>query len=160
MTHVPNGSLIFSEIDKSPKGIVERTQYKWSGNLNHVAITLDGFVYEATWPKVKQTPLREWIVNYDYERGRHSFFIMVPKKSLSQNQLDKMRNYANSELGRKYEARGLWQDRETKGTFCSKYVSEILEQGNIIKSIRHRETPQSLYLEIGDLYNFLGHYKR
>lgn len=156
---LPDGSLIFCKIPTTPKGPVEKIASQWSGDLGHSAIIFDNFVYEATWPRVKRTPLKEWIGNYQYKNGR-SFFVMKPKKPFSAWQIDKMKKFADSELGRRYMARGLWQDRETKGTFCSQYVSEVLEQAGFLKSAHHRETPQSLYLEVSDKYIFSAHYTK
>lgn len=155
----PDGSLIFCKLSVPPEGVLEKISAQWTGDLGHTAIIFDGFVYEATWPRVKKTALAKWIERYNFKNER-SFFILTPKKAFSPNQLDRMKTYAIAQLGERYQARGLWQNRETRGTFCSKYVSEILEQGGIIKSIRFKETPQSLYLEVGDKYNIVVHYTK
>lgn len=127
--------------------IVDRIATKLSGgDMVHSAIVLDGYVYEAVVPRVKRTIWADWT----WHKPNHVIWAMYPSTPYTKEEVARMKRFADSELGRRYMARGLWQDRETQGTFCSKYASEVLEQSGRIKSEHHRETPQTLYVKLFD----------
>jgi len=128
--------------------------------LTHVAIVLDEWVYEAVPPRVRKmrlldyyVHLEEWGQNKFVEQRDFSWFIIQPRKEFSLQALTIMKIYAQSQVGRRYMLRGYWQKQETRGIFCSQYISKIIEKSGLIISANYRESPASLYNKLLPYYH-------
>jgi hypothetical protein len=141
----PDGTTAFVQIPQ-PRGIVERIGTRVAGSsIIHAAVVIDGYVYEATLPCVQRTSVAVWQQTWLGKHPHHRIFYLIPATPYTQEEVGRMRAYAASQLGRRYMARGFWQHRETSGTFCSKYASEVLETTGRIRSGRYNESPCTLY---------------
>jgi len=143
----PDGTLIFWD-----GGLLVRPIERHTGStLTHVAIVLDGYVYEATWPCVQRTPYAEYIADLyakaakPYWRRRNFSWFHMPPPAYSYEQVAAMRAYAVSQLGRPYMLRCYLLQREVRGLHCSQYVGNMLDRAGVIKSENFNETPISLY---------------
>lgn len=156
---VGDGSVIFWQ-----NGPLARPIQKHTGStVSHVAVVLyeddEPFVYEATWPKVRRMPLDDY---YKYLAGTLSrkvsarrglqCFAMQPREGYSLEQLDAMKQYARSQLGRRYMLRGWWKNREVRGIMCSQFVGNTIERSGRIRSANYKESPISLKNKIGTMY--------
>jgi len=133
------------------KPIIKHT----GSDITHAAIILDGYVYEATPPRVHKVLLEDYVKEMatKTKRSRHGFtyFIVQPKESYGTTEVSAMTKYAESQLGRPYMLRG-YGKRITRGVFCSELVADILEKNGRIKSSSFRESPGSLFNKIKDIY--------
>lgn len=150
-----NGSVLFWK-----GGILVGPIYRATGSLlTHVAIILDGIVYEATPPAVHKLRLLDYNKHLDklaasrfIQRRGFSWFIRQPRLEYSGTELAAMRKYAESQMGRPYRLRGWWSD-DASGIFCSQYIGNMLEKTGLIKSLDNRESPVSLYNKLLPFYS-------
>lgn len=153
---VRDGSVIFCQ-----DGLLVKPIYNHTGStIVHTAIILyendKPYVFEATWPRVRKVPLEQYyqiLENCKKERPKYSWFVEQPRHVFTDIQLTKMKQYANSQLGRRYMLRGWVEGREVRGIFCSEYTGNILEQSGLIKSANFKESPISLKEKIKDFYD-------
>lgn len=157
---VQDGSVIFWK-----NGILMKPIFKYTGSdLTHAAIVLyvgsEPWVYEATLPRVHRLPLDTYLKRLEekkqklvWKRRDFSWFMVQPRRSFTASELRAMKQYANSQLGRRYMMRGWWKNREVRGIMCSQYVGNIVEQSGWIVSSRFRESPGSLHAKLTPLYN-------
>ena len=148
---IPDGAVIFWQGGPLTGPILRHT----GSTITHAAIVLDGWVYEATTPRVHKVPLDEYMASLRARAGRtagFSWFMLQPQTSYTPEQLASMRRYAESQLGRPYMLRGWWQYREVRGIFCSQFVGDAIEQSGKIVSAHFRESPVSLYGKLSEFY--------
>lgn len=116
MSH--DGTLIYSSL---PGPLDNRLSgLEWT----HVVIKLRGLYYEAAPPRVRRTcrldaPCR---------------LVKAPLEPYSEQQIDKMLEYAISQLGRKYQWTGFFLPHrygKTRGIYCSEYACNILRAGGV-----------------------------
>ena len=150
-----DGSVIFWHGGLLVGPIFRHTNSK----ITHVAIILNeqgqDMVYEATPPRVRRMPFNQYIQHlrelerkpFWRERG-FRYFILEPKKPYTSWELQRMRKYARSQLGRPYGLRGWVLNKEVKTIFCSQYISNIIEKSGRIKSYNFKESPVSLYRKL------------
>lgn len=116
----PNGTLVLSSADT----IVGRTAKRITNGdrYTHIGIVIDGQVYEATLPRAKRGP----IASYPSRRSTNDFF--EPIHPYSYQEVDRMRRFANSQLGVPYKLRNYFhpRSRPVNGTWCSPFVGRIL----------------------------------
>lgn len=157
---VNDGSVIFWRNGPLVRPILKHT----GSDIVHVAIVLyegdEPFVYEATWPRVRRMPLDDY---YKHLAARQSsrplaerdfeWFMMQPRDTYASEQLEAMKQYARSQLGRRYMLRGWWQNREVRGVMCSQFVGNTIERSGKIRSANFKESPISLKEKIEDLYD-------
>lgn len=89
----------------------------------HALVTFDGVnYYEATWPRVT--------ISTKYKRvSECRFSFHAPTYSVI-----KMKEYAESQLGRKYSFWGYFFPSlysKTRGIYCSQYVCDVLRAGDV-----------------------------
>jgi len=157
---VQDGSVIFWK-----NGILVKPIFKYTGSdLTHAAIVLyvgnDPYVYEATAPLVHRLPLDVYLKKLEekqqnpvWARRGFTWFTMQPRQSFTMNELIVMKQYADSQLGRRYMMRGWWKGREVRGIMCSQFVGNVIERSGWIVSSRFRESPGSLYAKLTPLYD-------
>ncbi len=143
-----NGALISIQSLQQPGyTIIDRVATSLSkGSMIHSAVVLDGYVYEAVKPRVRKTPWDSW--HWLERKTNHIIWVLNPTKPYSEAEIASMKAFAESQLGRIYRVRGLWQHRETLGTFCSKLASEIYECSGRLSSLHYQETPQTLWCKL------------
>jgi hypothetical protein len=152
---LPDGSIVVWD-----GGLLVRPIRNSTGsNYTHVAIAIDNNIYEATPPVVRKLPVDEYFKRLAYigkqpfwQKRDFSYFTMLPKEPFTEKQVNAMRVYAESQIGRTYMLRGYWQNREVRGIMCSQYVGNILERSGLIKSSNYKESPISLYNKIKPYY--------
>jgi len=114
------------------RGTFYKPILKYTGSdYSHVAIVLGDEVFEATWPKVKKTPLAEYIefMNKRLEKRLElKLWILSPNRKFCDCQIETMKEHAESQLGKPYRVRSWWLDRPGKGLHCSQYLSLVLGQ--------------------------------
>jgi hypothetical protein len=151
-----DGTIIIVENQVLSRIIARQTGSPY--NFNHSAIILhdaNGYpwVYESTWPVVKRTPLwqfQQWARKVAQRRavlrrGGLGVYYIEPKYPYTEYQLQQMKAYAKSQLGRRYMMRGWWKNREVRGIHCSQYVGNILEESGRLPSMNFKESPYSIY---------------
>jgi hypothetical protein len=149
-----NGSVLFWK-----GGILVGPIYRATGSLlTHVAIIMDGIVYEATPPRVHKLRLLDYDKHLDklaasrfIQRRGFSWFILQPRLDYTASDLAAMHVYAESQMGRPYRLRGWWSD-DTSGIFCSQYIGNMIEKTGLIRSLDNRESPVSLYNKLLPFY--------
>lgn len=108
-----DGTLIFT--DQGGPILNRALHLRWT----HVLVWLDGIYYEATWPRVKRS------TNYRSVK----YCIVEPPFKLD---VAAMKKYADSQLGRRYSARGFFLPArygKTSGIYCSQYACYVLIAG-------------------------------
>jgi uncharacterized protein YycO len=121
---INEGDILFqTSLSSQSKAIQLATKSKYS----HIGIAFkeDGryYVFEAVQP-VKKTPLNEWI-----KRGKDEEFAIKRLKNdkiLDEKTLLKMKEIANSYLGKDYDLTFEWSDDKI---YCSEFVWKIYKQG-------------------------------
>ena len=146
-----DGTIITWSKDKGflAKGIKKHT----GSNMVHAAIVLyDGenipWVYEAAVQGVVATEFSEYEVHLDKLQKKWSdvkFYLIEPRNPYTPHELYRMKVYANSQLGRKYQLKGWWKKREVKGIHCSQLIGNILERSGRVSSKNFKEAPIDIY---------------
>jgi hypothetical protein len=154
VTQPKDGSVIFLH-----GGVLVKPIEKHTGSqLTHAAIILydkGPQVYEATWPRVRKTPLDQYFRLLETEKRKHpelTWFIVQPTTDYTPTQLASIKQYAKSQIGRPYKLNGWWKGKETRGIFCSQYVANALEKSGRIKSANFKESPVSLREKLRKFY--------
>ena len=155
MAQYPSGTLVFS----SKKSLVGRIAERLTGGdqYTHVSIVIDGLVYESDWPRAKKVRVSQ----YGKHRATYDYFI--PKNPYSQDEINRMRSKAESELGKPYQLRNYFNpnSRKTKGTWCSPYVGNVLNASGryrFTKQTMHE--PQGIFNRIKSQHQFSSRIKR
>lgn len=120
-----NGDIILhTSKSNQSKMIQEITGSKYS----HVGIIYikDGktYVMEAVQP-IKLTPIDEFI-----KRGVNSkYTVLRYTEKLSDNQMNRMYNYASKQLGKRYDLKFQWSD---ESMYCSELIFKIYDNAGIV----------------------------
>lgn len=124
-TAIPDGSLLFVE---NSQNLVESYT---NSSYSHVAIVLGGEVYEAEPPKVRTYTIKQWFTNVArYNEGLGSpaiVSIFTPKQPLSEEEVARMKEYLEAQVGRRYSIRGYLRKIEGDGIHCSEMCAAALE---------------------------------
>lgn len=131
--------------------------------LTHAAIILysgmEPWVYEAVPPRVHKLPLTQYLIELRLKEQKESlqhrgmsWFVMQPRIPYTSRELEAMKWYAESQLGRPYMIRGWWKGQEVRGVFCSQLVGDIIEQSGKIHSDHFRESPGNLHVKLLPFY--------
>lgn len=120
----------------------------------HVGIVLNGYVYEADWPRVKKTP----VSGYKSNRRRVNVDVYAPSRPFSQAEVQAMVNHAEGKLGQKYGLRSYFRPgAKANGTWCSPYVKDVLNaSGRYNLSNGDGHEPQNLLGAINSDYQSAG----
>jgi uncharacterized protein YycO len=118
-----NGDIIFHTSKSSQSKMV---QVVTNSKLTHCGIIFyrngKPFVFEAVQP-VKITPLQKWI-----NRGVNGKYIVSRVKTpLTKSELNEMYNYSKSQLGKNYDIKFEWSD---KNMYCSELVYKVFVAGD------------------------------
>jgi hypothetical protein len=146
--YVPDGTVVFSELHTPFGRIVER----FVGHpYTHVAIVLDGQLYEAGLPVVRSKPYQ----NQGIKGGKYDYF--YPLKPYSQVEIAGMRTYLNSQLGRPYRLATWINPRlpRQRGIYCSELVlGAINSSGRYTLPRATGYDPASLYQAIAPEHRY------
>ena len=145
---IRDGTVIFWMGGPLVKPILRNTE----SDITHAAIILyqqgEPWVYEAVPPRVHKVPLDSYrIMMAEKAERRHptTWFTLQPRFNFAPSELDHMKSYAESQLGRHYALRGWWEQREVRGIFCSELIADIIAQSGLIESGGVHESPGSLH---------------
>lgn len=153
-TGLPNGTLIFYEsetiIGKAAKVITEGDRF------THVAIVIDGLIYEADFPRVKKSS------RVGYGKPKSTMYFYAPRKPFTGDSLSRMRAHAERRLGEPYRLYNYFQPHAPRvyGTWCSRYVGDVLNASGrykISKWVSHE--PQDLFGWVKRDYYYMGQYR-
>ena len=121
-----NGTLLFVE---NGHNIVEKYTHS---SYSHVAIVVDEQVYEAEPPKIHKMTVEDWFTKIGKDNeGSGSpevVSIMVPKKSYTEEETAKMKEFLESQVGRRYSIKGYVRKQPGDGIHCAELCSEALEK--------------------------------
>lgn len=142
-------------------GAFSKTIERHTGSsMNHAAIVLydkdEVYVYESSPPRVKRTAWERWeaeTAKYKRQYPKSMVYCLYPNPPWSSLELQRMKTYADSQMGRPYMVRGYLRDEEVKGIHCSQYVGNILAQTGRIQSANYKESPFTLYEKMRQLEN-------
>jgi len=145
----PDGTVILS----SKKGLIGRIAQRLTGGdqYTHIGIVIDGKIYESDWPRATT----RGISGYGKPRSTNDFY--VPLVPYSQYEVDRMRSYAQSQLGKPYQLRNYFNPRSPKtyGTWCSPFVGNTLNaSGRYHFSTRQIYEPQNIVNHVNGQYQF------
>lgn len=121
---IPDGSLLF--LQHSNRHVERFTD----SETTHVAIVIDGWVYEATPPEVRRIKLEEYEseLSLDQEKNKKlKVRLLLPKDDYAGNEVNQMRNYLDSKIGKPYTIWGYILGKPVgDGYHCSQLVSGSL----------------------------------
>jgi len=148
-----SGTIILYE-----RGLLSTAIERFTGSYySHTVLVLDGEVYEATWPRVKKTPLKEYQAYMKRRLEKKpdlKVWVLTPNRSFCDSQVKVMKDYAETQLGKPYRLRSWLFDRPGKGLHCSQYVGLIL--GQIDKTFAREKhwkvSPINIYNMAGTSY--------
>jgi hypothetical protein len=140
VAQVPDGTVVYSS---KPNAVIGRVAKRWATRAQgyqarhtHVGIVLGGRVYHADYPHVTSYPVGQdkpgVVVRYE-----------LPKRRYSASQIEAMKRYARSQLGKPYRLRGFIRNDGSEG-WCSQFVRRVKEQGGHRLSYRDGFTPDNL----------------
>lgn len=156
MGHSPeDGSVIFIKYNGKEGKVAREIEKATGDNLVHAAIVLYinniPYVYESRMSGgVQRNTLSVFLDRTlkrqtDHPQMGLTWQIVPPDRPYSIQELQRMKAYADSQLGRRYMVRGYWKEREVRGVHCSQYVGNIVAQSGRIISDDYKESPKSLY---------------
>ena len=145
----PDGTVVYS----NSIGLIGRIAERLTGGdrYTHIGIVIDGKVYEADWPRITKGSIEK----YGKAKSTNDFF--VPKKPFSKEEVAKMKEYAESQLGKPYQLRNyFWPNsRPTKGTWCSVFAGSVLNaSGRYDMDKKTIFEPQRIHDKIKQEYEF------
>ena len=120
-----NGTLLFVE---NGHNLVEKYTHS---SYSHVAIVIDDEVYEAEPPKIHKMSSQDWITKIGKDNeGTGSpevVSVMAPDKPYTKEEIDKMKAFLESQVGRRYSIKGYVRKRPGDGIHCAEMCSEAIE---------------------------------
>lgn len=138
------GTAIAQDIVFSSKAsLVGRIANRITGGdqYTHVGIVIDGYVYEADWPRVRKVPVVRYgkrFTTNDY----YSLGLTPAEKAIIKRAMERR-------LGEPYRLKNYFypQLRKTRGTWCSPFAGTSLNQ------VGRFQLSPSQYYEPQDLFN-------
>lgn len=147
----PDGALLFLE---NSNRIVE---YVTGDDISHVAIVMreNGrpLVYEATPAEVRRVELSQYYdeisqLNYR-KREKVRVWVLSPQRVYEQSELDTMKEYLDSQLGRRYSVKNFVRGRPGDGIHCSELVANTLSRGGVVQLEKpYSISPGALYARV------------
>ena len=150
---IEDGTLLFVE---NGQNLVESYTHS---TYSHVAIVIDDQVYQAEPPQVKKEPLLEWFTNVGkYNEGKGSpalVVVMKPETPYSKEEVAKMRDFLEQQVGRRYSIRGYLRKVPGDGIHCAEMCSGALEASGRFSFPNHNYTYSP-----GELYKIIPEYRQ
>ena len=121
--------------------------------MSHCAVVLDGYVYEAIFPRVRRMPEADyflWLQHRQHVRlarwGKQlRWYVTEPRTPFTPEEVAAMRAYADSQLGRHYALRGYWSAWPVSGIHCSEFAGNVLAVSGRYESRGRHESPVTVY---------------
>lgn len=156
-TAIPDGSLFY--IENGNKTVQRYTDSK----ITHVAIIVninnEPWVYEADKPEVRKIRLLDYyseIEKYNKkkkEKNKWKVWISHPKKIISEKQKNKLKEYLDSQIGRKYSVDSYLYDEPGKGIHCCEMVGNALKLiGCNCTDSSHTDSPIEVWTKTQKFY--------
>ena len=130
-------------------------------DITHLAIILRAegrtWVYEATPAKVRRVLLKQYyseisLLNRDRQPATR-VWLKRPRRAFSDDEEARLRNYLNSQLGRRYSIRGYVRDDAGDGIHCAALTAEAMQRtGRVAFSEPQRENPSTVMLRLREHY--------
>lgn len=149
---LPDGTLITIE-----NGFLSRPIARHTGSaMSHSAVVLDGYVYEATSPRVRRMPQTEYFRYLQHRQQvrmarwgkKMRWYVTEPQTPFTVAEVAAMRVYAESQLGRRYALRGYWSARPVSGIHCSEFAGNMLAASGRYTSRGRHESPVTVYAKV------------
>ena len=160
------GSVIIFE-----NGALSRAIRRHTGSgMSHAAIVIydkgKPYVYESTWPIARRMTweaYKSYIASRQCKRRLQRMGLRIhllqPTKAFTQDELVRMRKFANSQLGRRYRMRNWLQDRDSYGTHCSQFVAEVLRQSPRYPDPRYwKASPYDVYARVRSTHEMVSYF--
>lgn len=149
---VQDGSLLV--LKNSNKPVV-----RWTGSdITHIAIVVSKggqpWVYEATPAKVRQLPLPSYwkeLAELNTRREpKTSVLLLRPKAPYPTEQIQIMKRYMESQLGRRYSIKGYVRDKQSDGIHCAEFASSALARTGRFEfeEAHHSISPAEFYSQV------------
>ena len=153
---VQDGSLLV--LKNSNKPVV-----RWTGSdITHIALVVrkggQPWVYEATPAKVRQMPLpeywRELAALNTRREPKTTVLLLRPKRSYASEQVQSMKRYMDSQLGRRYSIKGYVRDKQSDGIHCAEFASSALATTGRFEfeDAHYSINPAEFYAQVKDLH--------
>lgn len=141
-----DGTLLFVE---NSHNLVECYTHS---TYSHVAIVLDGNVYEADLPKIRKYTVAEWFTNVGkYNEGKGSpalVTVMAPDTPYVEAEIVKMREFLDAQIDRRYSIQSYLKKSPRDGIHCSEMCAGALEATG-----KFNFEPENYKLSPGDLHD-------
>ncbi|MCA9119766.1 MAG: hypothetical protein H6822_34640 [Planctomycetaceae bacterium] len=152
---VPDGSLLI--LRNSNKPVAAAT----GSDITHLAMVFfedeAEWVYEATPAKVRRLLLTEYrrelgVLSHDRVKPP-SVSILEPRYPYSELQIERMRKYARSQIGRRYSIQGYVRRQESDGIHCAQLTAATLQaSGRFHFDEAYAISPGELISEVASLH--------
>lgn len=130
-TDIPDGSLLY--IENGNKTVQRYTD----STITHVALIIkidnEPWVYEATSPKVRKIKLSDYYLEVEKhnkkkkkEKDKWKIWFSYPKRELFPEESKKLRDYLDSQVGRKYSVNSYLNEEPGRGIHCCELVGNAL----------------------------------
>jgi len=145
-----DGTLIFTRQNGRQGWLAKGVEKHTGSKLLHVAIYLDGWVYESVITGARRISFSEYMKHLNHKITQHPRKKRVaefvpPHTTYSYKQIEQMKEYAESQRGRSYNFMGYIQNKEKRGIHCAQYIGNILEKSGQYKSSNWKESPVKIY---------------
>jgi hypothetical protein len=134
----PDGTLVFSNkpgtiIGNAAIASASKVQ-GYPAKYTHCGIIFNGYIYHSDFPVVaKRTKLKP---------GEQATFVL-PNRYYTIGEINSMRRYADSQLGKRYSLRG-YRLRNGEEGWCSPFVKNVLNQSGHNLTYKDGFTPDNL----------------
>jgi len=105
-------------------------------SFSHVAVVVKygdkTWVYEAEPPVVKRYTIEEWLTamgdyNTSHPQSPALVTVVTPNRPYSDAEVSKMKEFLETQVGRRYSVRGYLRNVQTNGTHCSEMCAAAIE---------------------------------
>ena len=146
-----DGTLIFVEDSN------ELVEFYTDSKTTHVAIIVKDHVYQAEPPTVRKLLATDYLKEIAQANDKHAKMavsLYTPKVPLTEDEVKKMVEYLDKQVGRRYSIRGFFRKDESDGIHCSQICTEALVAAGRVKSERPwKVSPTTLRDSLASTYN-------
>lgn len=154
---VPDGSLLY--IENGNKTVQRYTE----SSITHVAIIInidnEPWVYEADKPKVRKIKLFDYYNEVEKhnkkkkEKDKWKVWVASPKLNISEKSKKKLKEYLDSQIGRKYSVNSYLYEEVGEGIHCCELVGNALKLiGVNYTDSSHTDSPIQVWNKTAKFY--------
>jgi len=129
---VPDGSVLILKDSNKPVSAFT------GSNMTHVAVVVrhahQRWVYEATPDQVRNVPLATYLQEVAKLNARRKqptkVLLLEPRQAYSPEEIARMSQYMQSQLGRRYSVKGYVRDQQGDGIHCAEFAASALSCTN------------------------------